>query len=339
MAGRRSRKVTIDALKRKGLLMSGGDPSLVATFQTTGIPQLDEIMSGGVPFNRFTEIFAQWSAGKTLLSQIIAAQFQRDGHTVCLIDTEQSYDETWWAKTGVITDELYVSQPPSGEDAIEVMAALTGEVGLIILDSVAAVIPLALQEELVEQSMPGRRAQLISRMFQKVMPKMKGSGTAIILINQTRNAFGKGNYEILPGGVTQQYFAAEMIRLRRMRFIEVGDEKTGFIMGIHVTKNKMGPAQGKIELPFSFEGGFDFVELLVSDAIDRELITRAGAWYRMPPELAPGDTSELRVIEDTGEVQVMGKGALLDLYKADEDARQRLETATYAAAVEGGFAE
>lgn len=323
-------------LKDKKLpgLMLGTDKRLIPTFRTSGIAQLDEIMGGGIPVNKFIMVYGESSHGKTLLCQMITAAFQKDGFLAALVDAEQSYDPRWWQATGTDPELLLVSQPDYGEDAVMKTVDLIGKVDLITVDSLAAFIPLVEAEvDLEKKATMGRQAQLISQFYKHCLPKMRESGTSILTINQVRDNFANPYVVNLPGGRAQRFASHVMLEVSRKEWIKNSQqEKTGFVMGIKVEKNKMGLPQQKIELPFSFEGRFDFITLLVSDAIDRGTIMNAGAYYRLPGELpieVIDESLRYKFMEDEHKHQVMGRDGLHKLLEANEQAVRVLELEVY----------
>jgi recombination protein RecA len=330
----------VSALLRemKGVeLTRGSDPELKVVLQPIGIPQIDEIIGGGIPLNRYTEIYGGASHGKTLLCQFITRAFQQAGHIVAYVDVEQTFDPKWWEQTGVDVEELIVGQPPYGEKAVDMISALVGNVGLIIVDSVAALVPLRAQEEDAEVSMMGRQAQLVNRLFYNTLGKMKKSGTAMILINQVRVDF-KNQYGVkLPGGDSQNFYSSIQMGIARREWIQRGVQgpKTGYNMEVSVTKNKLGTPLGKTKLPIDFTGDFDYTTLVISDALDRGVIQHAGAWYRLPSSIAfdheeDWDQSKISRIPETGQIRVMGRELLHEFINGNEVARKQLESLVYA---------
>ena len=319
--------------KKLGLEL-GSNVDLLPVFISTSIPQLDEIMGGGVPVNKFTMFYGESSHGKTFLSQLIAASFQSQNKLVALLDAEQSYDPRWWATTKVDVDNLLVQQPVSGEDAVMKVEALIGKVELIIVDSLADFVPLSETElDITKKATMGRQAQLISTFYRKCLSKIKNSNTSIITINQVRDNFSNPYVVNLPGGRAQRFASHIMLEIARESWIKNSDgAKTGFMMRIRNTKNKLGTPEREISLPISFEGKFDYVTLLVSDGIDRGLIVNSGAYYRIPGELVIDtipDGYRYKVMEDTGQHQIMGREGLHKLLEVNEHAMKVLELMVY----------
>lgn len=327
-----------ELLKDKKLpgIMLGSDTRLLPHFRTTGVAQLDEIMGGGVPVNKFVMVFGESSHGKSLLCQIISASYQKQGLISALVDAEQSYDPRWWAATGNDPNQLVVMQPDYGEEAVMKTESLIGKVELITVDSLAAMIPLVEAEvDLEKKATMGRHAQLISAFYRKTLTKMRESGTSILTINQVRDNFANPYVVNLPGGRAQRFASHVMLEVSRSEWIKNSmNEKTGFVMRVRVEKNKMGLPHRSIELPFSFEGRFDFVTLVVSDAIDRGTIMNSGAYYRLPGHLPFENIDEenvkrYKVLEDTGEHQVMGRDSVHRLLEDNEQALRILELEVY----------
>lgn len=319
----------LDKLIADGDVVYGGDPSLVVRWVSTGIPQLDAVMGGGMPLEKFSLIYGTWSAGKTLLAQMIAAEFQRQGHTVAYMDTEASYDPEWWSTLGVDTDALLVSPQSSGEKGVDVLQALVGAVGLVIVDSLAGLVPLADYEQSAEDATMAQHPRLINRLFRMVVPKMRRSGTAVLFTNQTRVSFGPGMQDALPGGRAQQFYSHVQLRVSRAQWIKSGDDRTGYHLRVECPKNKLARPLREVTLPFILDGYFDFVSVLLADAIDRGIIDRTGPWYRIPAGLLEHEHEALKPVADSDEVQVMGRGALREVFMSDEAARERLEELTY----------
>jgi recombination protein RecA len=327
-------------------LMRGSDDGLKVVFQPIGVPQIDEIIGGGIPINRYTELYGGASHGKTLLSQFIARAFQEAGGTVAYIDAEQTFDPRWWTHTGVVVEDLIVGQPPYGEKAVDMITALVGHVSLLIVDSVAALVPLRAQEEDAEASMMGRHAQLVNRLFYNTLAKMKQSGTAIVLINQVRSDFKNAYAVKLPGGESQNFYSTLQISVTRKGWIQrgVNGPRTGYNMEIVVTKNKLGQPLGKVLLPVDFDGAFDYVTLVISDAIDRGIVQHAGAWYRLPGSLIveneeDWDSSKVSRVEGTGQIRVMGREMLHEFVVNNPDVQKQLEKLTYSDELERKFVD
>lgn len=316
----------IEDLRKKGLITSGADPSLHVRFVSTGIPQIDDIMGGGIALDRVTMLVGLESAGKTLMSQKIAASFQEQGLNVVLVDAEMAYDERWWASTGVDIDDLMVSRPPGGEPAVDVIIALVGNVDLIIIDSGAALVSVTEQDrDAQENAQIGSIARVHKKLFDRLIGRLSGSGTAVVLINQLRADIGNprpGSYTY-PGGGAQKFWSSVIMRIRN-----AGTHDDGRDMGIQVIKNKVGVSGGNVVLPFKFDGSFDIITLVTADALDKNIIQHAGAWYRFPEALLSFQIEDpIKPVMGTELVQVMGRDALHRVFEEDEEAFVKLRAA------------
>lgn len=314
----------------------GSSDDLVPKFQPWDIPQLDEI-TGGIPLEKFTLLYGESSHGKTLLTMFAAKSFQQANKLVALVDAEQSFDPRWWQTIGVDTNLMSVHQPAYGEEAVMEVERLIGKVDLLILDSLAALIPLREQEvDLTKKGTMGLQAQLITDLYKKSLSKAKKSGTALMFINQVRDNFDNPYVVQLPGGRAQRFYSHMMIEVARHEWMKDGvGNKTGFNMRIRLEKNKLGLAYQTIFLPFSFEGVFDFLTLLVGDAIDRGVIQNAGAYYRFPADIPfdPETTNLPNVnrfkVNDDGTQQVMGRDSVHALLEANPQAAKLIELQVY----------
>ncbi len=325
----------IQKMMNDGLIVRGSDPSLIIEWMPTALPMLDEATGGGIPLSRIIMLTGEWSSGKTLVAQYIARAFQDNGKSVLLMDAEQTYDPRWWHDTGVNTEDLWVYPVPSGEAAVNTLEEALGGWDCIIIDSIAALVPLAEQEAEVEKAHVALHARLINKMFRKVNGKLRPSGTTLVIINQLRTG-GLGSYggsqDTLPGGRGQQFWTTLWLRTYRIKWNMVGEERTGFVIGCDVTKNKAGRSGGHAELVFTFNGQLDRVSMLVQDALAREVIVRAGAWYRLPYNVPFADVTDVNRYlwdEDNHQMRVMGSEGLNTLVMNNPDAVALLEKMTY----------
>lgn len=328
----------VDELIKKGLITTGDDPGLVIQWRSTGVSRLDEAIGGGLPVDKFVLITGHESAGKTLLSQVIAKAIQEQGGLVALVDTEVSYDPRWWQAIGVDTEQLLVSQPPGGEAAVNVVTALIGQAQLVVVDSMAALVPLVVTERSAEEDNIAPIARIHQKFFYNVIPRLAKSGTTIIGINQHRGVVGgaRPGMTTYPGGYAQRFYAHVRIEMHRAGWrLGSGGARVGVNYSVVCEKNKTAPMGGRAELPFDFDGQFDLAALIVSDACGREpepVIVGRGAYWRFPQELADDEVAEryeLKHVADTGEWQVMGRDALNRFFAENEPALRELERLTY----------
>lgn len=307
------------AQKAKRRILMGDDWRLVPVKVPLDIPQLDNILGGGIPLARMMEIFGNWGVGKTFLGQEIVVAFQKKGYLAGWVDVENRFDPVWFERSGIDISKLYVAQPSSGEDALDtVLFMIREEFGVVVLDSVAALVPTS---EL-EGSMDDNTMAALARMFNKALRKIREAnrpnedtdykGTAFVAINQMRSGIGPFTTYMLPGGQGQQYFASIMLRINKGPKIEEGERRVGFYMKCFTEKNNLAEPNQECELPFRFEGVIDSVMGLVELAIDLKIIIRKGPYYLY------GDRDK-----------IMGKLALVETLKSDEEFRKEIENKVY----------
>jgi len=331
MAGKKQ-MTSIADLHKKHLLMKGDDPRLVIKYLSTGIGALDEITGGGIPRGRVSLAVGRESAGKTLICQYTAAETQRQGGTVALIDAEQAFDGDWWAGTGVNVSDLILSRPSNGEEAVDVAMALVGEVDLILIDSMAALIPSAVMEQSAEDNNVAGLSRVHKKLFDRIIAPLGLSKTAILATNQFRVAIGNPDPSAVsfPGGEAQRFWSSLTMRVSKGGWIETGGEKMGFKVGVYVMKNKTGRAYRSVTLPFTFDGLFDYVTVVVAEAIDKEIIQHSGAWYRFPSEWP------VAIVPDAGygllpeAHRVQGLDKVHQIFAQNPEALECLKAATYA---------
>jgi len=275
---------TIDGLLAEGLIMKGNDPRLVIRRLPSDIPGFDELLGGGWPAGRYTQIVGPESTGKTVLLQYAVASQQRSEHRPkCLIlDHERGYDARWWAASGVDVDELMVAQPMYGEEGIDVILAVINaepELGLVGIDSIAAMMPRAMvePEKGSEQHFVGTHAKLIAHFFAAVTPQM--DDIVFILLNQMRANIG-GYEENYPGGWAMRHSNHVTLRTRREGWLKEKEERVGFIMEIIAKKNKVGGIQSaSVQIPFHFKGQIDMVQSFIDEALERKIIIARLPYY------------------------------------------------------------
>ena len=289
----------------------GDDPSKTLTRISTGEPLLDSITGGGVPRRGNTIIFGPPSTGKTFLCQKIIASCQSLGGTAALVDAEFSYDPEWFAKSGVLINELFHIEPNSGEQALDVVLALCkAKVDLVVVDSAAALVPEAEIVGDMDDMQIGLQARLLNKFFRKVGPV--NVCTAIVIVNQTRAGIGQGRGgfvpQILAAGKGQEYFAKIILEVKKGEEIyadgqsrQKKDIPLGFYMSVHAQKNKTFQPFLRCELPFYFSGDTDSILQMFQVALSYGILTQAGAYYRF------------------GDVQVQGRPKFLDKMREDED--------------------
>lgn len=304
----RKKTTSIDDLLEKGLLRKGSDERFVIHRIPFGMPDLDEVVGGGLPRNRITIMTGEYSAGKSFLVQLFMKNALDNGLQVAYIDTERTFDPVWWKQVGLDIDEVLVSQPPSGEAAIDVAAALAESgVDVIAVDSLAGLVPSELAEAEAAKQFIAIQAKLVTRLMQKFISIDHTS--AIVCTNQLRSSIGPGPMDAMPGGWSQKFFTHMLLRIYREGWMMEKGEKVGFDMKIICRKSKVSRAYRECILPFRFRGVIDVLSLLIDRGLEAGIIEQRGPWYSIF-----GDKKS-------------GRNALLELLGGDDALRQRLETA------------
>jgi len=269
----------------KGSIMKLGESASVAVGEAipTGALSLDLALgTGGIPRGRITEIFGPESSGKTTLAQHIIAEAQKRGGIVAYIDAEHALDPAYAANCGVKIDDLLISQPDTGEQALEITEALvrSGAVEVIVVDSVAALVPRAEIEGEMGDSHVGLQARLMSQALRKLAAAIGRSRTCVIFINQLREKVGIvfGNPEVTPGGRALKFYSSVRIDLRRTETIKKGNEATGARVRARVVKNKVAPPFRTAEFDIMFDHGISREGNLVDLGLELDLIKKAGAF-------------------------------------------------------------
>ena len=269
----------------KGAVMKLGEGALV---KVPAIPSgslaLDLALGvGGIPRGRITEIFGPESSGKTTLAQHIIAEAQKLGGTVAYIDAEHALDPSYAANCGVNVDELLISQPDTGEQALEITEALvrSGAVDVIVIDSVAALVPQAEIEGQMGDAHVGLQARLMSQALRKLAAAIGKSGTAVVFINQLREKVGIifGNPEVTPGGRALKFYSSVRIDLRRIETIKQGDVAIGNTVRAKVVKNKIAPPFKTAQFDIMFDHGISQEGNLIDLGAELGIVKKSGAFF------------------------------------------------------------
>jgi recombination protein RecA len=238
---------------------------------------------GGIPKGRITEIFGPESSGKTTLAQHIIAEAQKLGGTVAYIDAEHALDPSYAANCGVNVDDLLISQPDTGEQALEITEALvrSGAVDVIVIDSVAALVPQAEIEGQMGDAHVGLQARLMSQALRKLAAAIGKSGTAVVFINQLREKVGIifGNPEVTPGGRALKFYSSVRIDLRRIETIKQGDVAIGNTVRAKVVKNKTAPPFKTAQFDIMFDHGISQEGNLIDLGAELGIVKKSGAFF------------------------------------------------------------
>ncbi len=270
----------------KGSIMKlSADSRLDVSVIPTGSLSLDLALGvGGVPKGRVIEIYGPESGGKTTLTLHIIAQCQKQGGTAAFIDAEHALDPVYAKALGVNIEELLVSQPDTGEQALEICELLvrSGAVDIIVIDSVAALVPRAEIEGDMGDSLPGLQARLMSQALRKLTAILSRSNCTLIFINQVREKIGVmyGNPETTTGGKALKFYASVRLDIRRIgQPIKVGNDAVGNTVKIKVVKNKVAPPFKEVEVQIFFGRGIDQLNDVVNLAVGLDIIEKAGSWF------------------------------------------------------------
>lgn len=262
---------------------------------------------GGYPRGRIIEIFGPEASGKTTLALHAIAEVQKDGGTALFIDAEHALDPHYAEKLGVNLDELYISQPDTGEQALEIAESMvrSGAIDLIVVDSVAALVPKAEIEGEMGDTHIGLQARLMSQAMRKLAGVLSKSKTCAIFVNQVRHKIGVlfGSPETTPGGLALKFHASVRLDIRKVSTIKAGEENIGSRVKVKVVKNKLAPPFKETEFDILFGKGISMEGELIDFGLQLGIIERAGTWYSYKgQQLGQGRDNARKFLEENKEI-------------------------------------
>ena len=285
---------------------------------STGALALDLALGiGGVPRGRIVEIFGPESSGKTTLALHIVAEAQRNGGIAAFIDAEHALDPGYAAALGVDVDELLISQPDTGEQALEItdMLIRSGALDVVVIDSVAALVPRAEIEGEMGDNHIGLQARLMSQALRKLAGSINRSQTTAVFINQLREKIGVmfGSPEVTPGGRALKFYSSVRIDIRRIQSIKEGQEAVGNRVVAKVVKNKEAPPFRKAEFDIMFGEGISREGSLLDVAAEHDVVRKSGAWYTFDgDQLGQGRENAKRFLRENPEVAMQLQARVLE---------------------------
>jgi len=317
----------IDKQFGKGSVMFLGDEQAQADIEavSTGSLSLDIALGiGGLPRGRVIEIYGPESSGKTTLTLHAIAEMQKLGGTAAFVDAEHALDPQYAKRLGVNTDELLISQPDTGEQALEItdMLVRSGGVDIVVVDSVAALTPKAEIEGEMGASHMGLQARLMSQALRKLTSNIKKTNTMVIFINQLRMKIGVmfGNPETTTGGNALKFYASVRLDIRRIGAIKKGDEILGNETRVKVLKNKVSPPFKQAEFQILYNQGISRESEIIDLGVTHGFVEKAGAWYSVEGErIGQGKDNAREYLKDNPELSQKIEAQIRDKIMSDGD--------------------
>ena len=278
---------------------------------------------GGLPRGRIVEIYGPESSGKTTLTLEVIAQCQKLGGTAAFIDAEHALDPIYAGKLGVNVDELLVSQPDTGEQALEVADIMvsSGGIDILVIDSVAALVPKAEIEGEMGDHHVGLQARLMSQALRKITGNVQNSGTLVIFINQIRHKIGVmfGSPETTAGGNALKFYSSVRMDIRRIGTVKDGDEAVGNETRVKVVKNKVSPPFKQAEFQILYNKGINRLGELIDKGSDLDIIEKAGAWYSYNGEkIGQGKANSIEFLQENPKLlETIEKQVMEAIHKED----------------------
>jgi len=309
----------------KGTIMrlsEGAVPDKIDSISTGSLGLDIALGIGGIPKGRVVEIYGPESSGKTTLTLHMAAECQKQGGTVVFIDAEHALDLSYAARIGVDTHKLLVSQPDSGEQALEIAETLvrSGAVDLVIIDSVAALVPQAELDGEMGDSLPGLQARLMSQALRKLTAAISKTNATVFFINQIRMKIGVmfGSPETTAGGNALKFYASVRMDIRRIGAIKEGEEMIGNRTKVKIVKNKVAPPFREVEFDILYNEGISLSGEVVDLGVKHGLIDKAGAWYAYKGErIGQGRDNARLFLKENPKMLEELRGLILDTVGVD----------------------
>jgi recombination protein RecA len=296
-------KSVYEKMMKDGVLMRGDDHRFDPVRMPVGLVPLDDAIGGGLQRGTCVLIVGPESTGKTILCQyMIAAQQKTDKPHVLFLDAERTYDADWWALSGVDTTKLFVARPSTAEQLVDLaMEAMDADdlLGMIVLDSIAALPPSKIVDNSAERTDVGSLARLATPMYVKFTSVL--GDRIFIATNQLRDNIG-GYGDRYPGGQAQRYFSHLILRTRREGWIEEDGKRVGFNLEVSTAKNKTAPPQETATLPFLFRGQVDILAVTIDDAVSRGTIRMNKPYYYIGDEKFMGKANLRKFLSENPDV-------------------------------------
>ncbi|MBQ2769780.1 MAG: recombinase RecA [Clostridia bacterium] len=312
----------------KGAIMKLGEAAgkINVSVISTGCIELDYALGGGgLPRGRIIEVYGPESSGKTTIALHVIAQAQKEGGTAAFIDAEHALDPQYAANLGVVVDDLYVSQPDTGEQALEITEALvrSGAIDVVVVDSVAALVPKAEIEGDMGDTHVGLQARLMSQALRKLTAAISKSNTVVIFINQLREKVGVmfGNPETTPGGKALKFYASVRLDVRKIDSLKDGTNFVGNRTRVKVVKNKIAPPFKTAEFDMIYGEGISKEGSLLDMAVARKIVIKSGAWFSYGDmRMAQGRENARQFLKDNPELSMEIEGKVRKLFEEERKA-------------------